>query len=245
MSEDVFGDTVELDVELTVRKINSDGRFVIESNHDVGRSLVGASIDGSAEEMLLIADAIENRSSERFVRCAVVAGEDSALLWSPKYSLRMARVPIARADDLAKKIRAKIAPVVAKVDEDAYRIHKVGYRYPSGHMTRCGVAYAGTDRTCALMPGHSGRHRTGDTEFGTDAAEATTAKAATVASYAEMAAVLQALCLAQGALHPDIGTPLAGAETYDAAMARYRRVRRAMGVAADLLADAVLGKEVG
>ena len=64
-----------------------------------------ADIEGTFDEMLGIAAAIERRHAFNARRCAVVVDGDFAAFWSPRNSRHMARVPLAVADALAVQIR--------------------------------------------------------------------------------------------------------------------------------------------
>lgn len=68
-----------------------------------------ADVEGSAEEMLAIADAIERRESVRFKRCAVVATRERVEFESPRNSTRPGFCSLAEADELAREIRAVVA----------------------------------------------------------------------------------------------------------------------------------------
>lgn len=75
-----------------------------------GTRLQWASIEGDAEEMLAIADAIERRGSVAFKRCAVhvdVVGR--VLMHSPRNSVDQTVITLADADALARSIRECIA----------------------------------------------------------------------------------------------------------------------------------------
>lgn len=90
-----------------------DDWFVIVSD-DPGRYLGrinGADIEGTRDEMLSIADAIQRRDYFSAKRCAVDARAehgDRVLLWSPRNSVRHTAVPRRRAEGLAETIRTKL-----------------------------------------------------------------------------------------------------------------------------------------
>lgn len=67
-------------------------------------------VEGTAEEMLSIAKAIEERGSFSAKRCAVSIDGDKAAFHSPRNSMRDGVVSLADADALAAEIRAKLAP---------------------------------------------------------------------------------------------------------------------------------------
>lgn len=64
-----------------------------------------ACIEGTAEEMLQIAKAIENRGRESFRRCAVNVNGNDAILYSPRNSEYPGTCSLIEADDLVKQIR--------------------------------------------------------------------------------------------------------------------------------------------
>ena len=67
-----------------------------------------ADVEGSAEEMLSIADAIERRANISHKRCAVSVDGDRVSFRSPRNSQRDGIVSLAEADELAAEIRAKL-----------------------------------------------------------------------------------------------------------------------------------------
>ena len=65
-----------------------------------------ADVEGTREEMLGIADAIEKRElSESGYRCAVDARTERVQFWSPRNSVRPGVVSLEEADELAAQIR--------------------------------------------------------------------------------------------------------------------------------------------
>lgn len=64
-----------------------------------------ACVEGGAEHMRGIAEAIEKRSEHHERRCAVSCSSTHAKFWSPRNSMRPAEVRIEHADALAKQIR--------------------------------------------------------------------------------------------------------------------------------------------
>ncbi len=105
--------------------VGKDNWFTIEKaeheyKYGIGRNEYGmcmtwsgrisdADVEGDREEMLGIAEAIENRSGYSADRCAVEIQGDEAHFCSPRNSLKDGVVPLADADELAKEIRAKLA----------------------------------------------------------------------------------------------------------------------------------------
>lgn len=68
-----------------------------------------ACVEGTAEEMLAIADAIDNKTSVSFKRCAVNITYSEVRFRSPRNSKKDGIVSHAEASELAAKIRLKIA----------------------------------------------------------------------------------------------------------------------------------------
>ena len=64
-----------------------------------------AEVEGTASEMLAIAEAIEERGSVSFRRCAVRVEGNVALFRSPRNSQREGICPLEDADELVKEIR--------------------------------------------------------------------------------------------------------------------------------------------
>lgn len=74
-----------------------------------------ADVEGYAEEMLEIAEAIERRSRASSKRCAVeVMGDGSVHFWSPRNSQEHGVATLAEADELAALIRATLAANASK-----------------------------------------------------------------------------------------------------------------------------------
>lgn len=93
---------------LTLRDGSMDDWYVIEREH--GGRICGADIEGTAEEMLAIADAIECGESFAAKRCAVSRPIDGAVeMMSPRNSIKPARVTLADAKALAAEIRRVLA----------------------------------------------------------------------------------------------------------------------------------------
>lgn len=68
-----------------------------------------ADVEGTAEEMKAIAEAIEQRSYAEFRRCAVKVHEyDRVEFWSPRNSQKSGVVSMAVANDLARLIRERL-----------------------------------------------------------------------------------------------------------------------------------------
>lgn len=94
-------------MNLTLRDAMDDW-YVIEREH--GGRICGADIEGTAEEMLAIADAIECGESFASKRCAVSRPVDGAVeMHSPRNSIKPARVTLTAAKALAVEIRRVIA----------------------------------------------------------------------------------------------------------------------------------------
>ena len=64
-----------------------------------------ADVEGTADEMLAIADAIVRRDEVWFTRCAVNAGEEPVRFCSPRNSSRDGECSLAEADELTVMIR--------------------------------------------------------------------------------------------------------------------------------------------
>lgn len=73
-----------------------------------------ADVEGSATEMLGLAEAIEKRSEVRYKRCAVDATREEVLFWSPRNSRMRGAVDIEDAIELAKQIRRDTSPAIPK-----------------------------------------------------------------------------------------------------------------------------------
>lgn len=74
---------------------------------DSGR-ISDACVEGSAEEMRAIAEAIKARGSASFKRCAVRVNGGTAYFCSPRNSTRDAEVPLADADEFADQVLATL-----------------------------------------------------------------------------------------------------------------------------------------
>jgi hypothetical protein len=68
----------------------------------------GASVEGTADEMRQIALAILSRSHARFKRTAVDATGDYCEMWNPRNSMCRRLVPLAVADDFARRALAML-----------------------------------------------------------------------------------------------------------------------------------------
>lgn len=68
-----------------------------------------ACVEGTAEEMRTIAEAIKARGSASFKRCAVHVKGDLAYFRSPRNSTRDAEVPLADAEEFAGQVLAALA----------------------------------------------------------------------------------------------------------------------------------------
>ena len=74
-----------------------------------GRFSDHADVEGSREQMLAIAEAIEKRTCVSFKRCAVYVVGDLVKFESPRNSERPGYCSLAEADELAIKIRTMLA----------------------------------------------------------------------------------------------------------------------------------------
>lgn len=89
--------------------VKEESGFTYHRAMHSGRFSDYADVEGSAEEMLAIAEAIEKRTSVAFKRCAVyVLGEEVAFK-SPRNSTRPGKCSLAEADELAAEIREKLS----------------------------------------------------------------------------------------------------------------------------------------
>jgi len=68
-----------------------------------------ADVEGYAEEMVAIAQAIQRRGVAQFKRCAVDAREDRVKFWSPRNSRKPGHVPFESAAVLAAQIMEQLA----------------------------------------------------------------------------------------------------------------------------------------
>lgn len=69
-----------------------------------------ACIEGNADEMLAMANAIRSRKAVLFKRCAVHFERDGAHFSSPKNSERDAVVPVEDADEFASQVQDELTP---------------------------------------------------------------------------------------------------------------------------------------
>ncbi|MGN6107252.1 MAG: hypothetical protein ACTHU0_19245 [Kofleriaceae bacterium] len=93
-----------------VESSSLDDWWTIEEPVGPGRTrrLCDADIEGDSEEMLAIAEAIEQRGRAAFKRCSVGFADGACFLSSPRNSTREARISLADADALAADIRSKV-----------------------------------------------------------------------------------------------------------------------------------------
>lgn len=91
---------------LQLRTSTLENWYVIE-RADGGR-VSDAQVEGTAEQVLAIAEAITERSSACFKRCAVECAKHYVRLWSPRNSQQPACVGIGDADALAADILRKL-----------------------------------------------------------------------------------------------------------------------------------------
>jgi len=98
-----------------IERAEHDGREWLERTGPNSASLQcssrisDADIEGTMGEMLAIAEAIHNRESISFKRCAVEMRSDGAAFCSPRNSQRDGVCSLDDADDLAGKIKAMCA----------------------------------------------------------------------------------------------------------------------------------------
>ena len=99
----------------SIERAEHDGREWVEQTEPNCLSFMcscrvsDADVEGTREEMLLIADAIRNRKHIGFKRCAVGFEGEEVHLWSPRNSTRNGVVSPADADDLAEQIQEALA----------------------------------------------------------------------------------------------------------------------------------------
>lgn len=67
-----------------------------------------ADIEGSADEMLALAEAIQNRKNIEFRRCAVEFVGYEVHLWSPRNSIKEGVVSIREADEFAEHVMQEL-----------------------------------------------------------------------------------------------------------------------------------------
>lgn len=100
----------------TIERAEHDGREWLQSTGRNSMSVMrsarisDADVEGTAEEMLGIAEAIEKRGTYEAKRCAVAVGSVTASFWSPRNSQTRGTVSLAEADELAAAIRAGLSP---------------------------------------------------------------------------------------------------------------------------------------
>jgi hypothetical protein len=111
----------QVDEKLTLTKGSMEDWWLIERAEHDGREwiadgalmlssrITNADIEGTGEEMLAIAKAIEDRSRFSALRCSVTVVDGRAELMSPRNSMYAASVTLAVADALAAEIRKVVA----------------------------------------------------------------------------------------------------------------------------------------
>lgn len=105
-----------LDDWYIIERAEHDGREWMERNGPNSSTLrcsarfSDADVEGSAYEMLALAEAIEQRSRNSFKRCAVRIEGERAYFCSPRNSQEDGEVSLAAADVLAAEIRATLQP---------------------------------------------------------------------------------------------------------------------------------------
>ena len=112
-------------MKLTIKKYNAIGDWytIEKAEHDGKMGMVpteygfaitysgrisDADVEGTAAEMLSIADAIERRGEASHGRCEVRIDGQRAFFCSPRNSERDGEVSLAEADALAAEIRAML-----------------------------------------------------------------------------------------------------------------------------------------
>lgn len=95
---------------LVLRKSDGlDDWYVIERRNSFEQLVEGSTVEGTAQHMLAIADAIQCRSEHTEKRCAVQANCGDAAFWSPRNSNGdVCIVTLADADELAAQIVAEL-----------------------------------------------------------------------------------------------------------------------------------------
>lgn len=99
----------------TIERAHHAHKFGMQPDPELGCMMVtysgrisDADVEGTAEEMLSIAEAIEQRASCSHRRCAVSVEGDLVTFRSPRNSRRDGVVRIEDADALAAEIRSKL-----------------------------------------------------------------------------------------------------------------------------------------
>lgn len=107
-------------MNLTIEESGFDGWFCIYGEGLQPWRAGGANVEGPAEDMTGLAEAIENRGRFSERRCAVVYVEanDTFELWSPRNSMSRETVTALQARVLAANIRTVLAAYVPKKPED-------------------------------------------------------------------------------------------------------------------------------
>lgn len=92
-------------MKLTIRRVEWMGDWYVIERAPAGR-FSDADVEGTFDEMQAIADAIEQRSTIAFRRCAVSALKEPVSFCSPRNSRRDGECSYEEAADLAEQIRA-------------------------------------------------------------------------------------------------------------------------------------------
>jgi len=97
-----------------IERAEHDGRQWLERTGPVRMALrcssrfSDADVEGTAAEMLAIAEAIEKRGDAYFRRCSVRVEGERVFFASPRNSTTEGECSLAEADDLAREIRATV-----------------------------------------------------------------------------------------------------------------------------------------
>ena len=97
-----------------IERAEHDGRVWLEKIDEhamavrMSSRFSDADVEGTRDEMIELAKAIENRSDVSFRRCAVEMRGESVAFWSPRNSTHDGVVPYTDALELAALIREKL-----------------------------------------------------------------------------------------------------------------------------------------
>jgi len=100
----------------TIERLNHDHKTWFEPT-EYGATLrdsarvSDATVEGTGDLMLALADAIEARVEARFKRCAVRVDNNKVFFWSPRNSQTEGECTLEEADELAGVIRKVVTEV--------------------------------------------------------------------------------------------------------------------------------------